>query len=122
VIELKDLRTDHLNTLYTVLGKAEAGGKHSYATAKVDLAVLIKNKSLTRTSLAEMAGILIKKAYAAVKGEHISIEAAKAISTAPGHAMEKDFTIEENTRTLSPKTVVEHHRLISTVLDQAEVE
>jgi len=30
--------------------------------------------------------------------------------------------VERNTTTLSPKTIVEHHRLISTVLDQAEKE
>ena len=60
--------------------------------------------------------------YAAVKGEPVSLEAAKAISAAVGLKLEKVFAIQEKSRTLSAKTVVEHHRLISTVLDQAAKE
>lgn len=50
------------------------------------------------------------------------MEAAKAISEALGRSLDKTFTVEKNSRTLSPKTVIEHHRLISTVLDQASKE
>ena len=50
------------------------------------------------------------------------METAKAISEALGRNVGETFTLEKNIRTLSPKTVVEHHRLISTVLDQAEKE
>jgi len=57
-----------------------------------------------------------------VKGERISVETAKAIAAALDLTLEKGFRIEKTTHTLSPKTVVEHHRLISTVLDQAEKE
>lgn len=57
-----------------------------------------------------------------MKGKPVNVEAAKAISEALGRSTKKTFTIEKNIRTLSPKTVIEHHRLISTVLDQAEKE
>ena len=50
------------------------------------------------------------------------MEAAEAISAALERSLDKTFTVEKNSRTLSPKTVIEHHRLISTVLDQAEKE
>ena len=36
-IKLKDLRADHLNTLYTELGKEGSGTGSAHATAKVDL-------------------------------------------------------------------------------------
>ena len=57
-----------------------------------------------------------------VKGMPVSVEAAEAISAALERSLDKTFTVEKNSRTLSPKTVIEHHRLISTVLDQAEKE
>jgi len=121
-IKLKDLRTDHLNTLYTDLGKKGAGKGSTTATAKTDLAELLKKKSLTRASIAAETGIPIRSVYAAVKGDPVSLEAARAISAAMGMKLERIFSTQEKSRTLSAKTVVEHHRLISTVLDQAAKE
>jgi len=121
-IKLKDLRADHLNSLYTALGKEGAGAGSTHAVAKVDLVPLLKKNTLTRASLADTAGLPLGNVYDAVKGKLVSMEAAKAISTALGLPLEKCFSIERTTRTLSAKTVVEHHRLISTVLDQAEKE
>ncbi len=121
-VKLKDLRADHLNSLYTELGKEGAGAGRAHAVAKVDLVPLLKKKSLTRASLADMAGIPIRNVYNAVQGKPVSTEAAKAISAALGLTLEKCFSIGRSSRTLSAKTVVEHHRLISTVLDQAEKE
>lgn len=121
-IKLKGLRADHLNALYTSLGKEGAGKGSTHAAAKVDLAALLKKNGLTRASIAADTGLPICSVYAAVKGEPVSLEAAKAISAAVGLKLEKVFSIQEKSRTLSAKTVVEHHRLISTVLDQAAKE
>lgn len=121
-IKLKDLRADHLNTLYTELGKEGSGAGGFRAVAKVDLVPLLKKKSLTRAAIANSTGVSIKTVYAAVRGQPVSLEAAKAIAAALEISLEKDFTLEKTSRTLSAKTVVEHHRLISTVLDQAEKE
>ncbi len=121
-IKLKDLRADHLNSLYTELGKEGAWAGIAHAVAKVDLVPLLKKKSLTRASLADTAGLPIRNVYDAVKGKPVSLEAAKAISAALGTTLEKSFAVEQNSRTLSAKTVIEHHRLISTVLAQAERE
>ncbi len=121
-IKLKDLRADHLNSLYTALGKEGSGTGSAHATAKVDFVPLLKEKALTRASIADSTGVSLRSVYDAVKGKPVSVEAAKAISEALGCSLDKTFTIEKNTRTLSAKTVVEHHRLISTVLDQAEKE
>ena len=121
-IKLKDLRADHLNTLYTSLGKEGAGKGSTHAVAKIDIAAILKDQSVTRASIAEDTGVPIRNVYAAVKGEPVSIEAAKAISAAIGMKLEKVFSVQEESRTLSAKTIVEHHRLISTVLDQAAKE
>lgn len=121
-IKLKDLRADHLNTLYTDLGREGSGAGSSHATAKVDLVLLLKEKSITRAVIADSTGVSLKAVYAAMKGQPVSVETAKAISEALGVFLDRAFTIEKNSRTLSPKTVLEHHRLISTVLDQASKE
>lgn len=61
-------------------------------------------------------------AAAAVKGEMVSLDAARAVSDALGLKLEDSFEVKGDDRPLSAKTVLEHHRLISTVLEQAEKE
>lgn len=121
-IKLKDLRADHLNALYTALGKEGSGVGSTHATAKIDLVPLLKEKGITRAGIADSTGVSIRAVYDAVKGKPVSQEAAKAVSKALGRGLDKTFIVEKNSRTLSPKTVIEHHRLISTVLDQASKE
>lgn len=115
-IKLRELRADHLNSLYTQLAQPGAGKGSGRAIAKVDLAALLKEKGLTRSKLAEDTGVPLRTVYAAVKGERVSQEAAEAISAA---LSVNAFRQEDNARTLSAKTILEHHRLISTVLEQA---
>lgn len=121
-IKLKDLRADHLNMLYTELGKEGSGTGSARATARIDLVPLLKEKALTRASITDSTGVSLRAVYDAVKGKPVNLEAARAISEALGRSLDKTFTVEKNSRTLSPKTVLEHHRLISTVLDQASKE
>lgn len=115
-IKLKDLRADHLNGLYTQLAKPGAGKSSSRAISKIDLVALLKEKGITRAQLSKDTGLPLRAVYAAVKGEQVSRDTAEAISTALGV---NAFKVEETTRTLSAKTILEHHRLISTVLEQA---
>lgn len=121
-IKLRELRADHLNSLYTELLKPEAGKGCTRAIAKGDLAALLKKHGLTRAKLSEQGSVSIGAVYAAVKGEQISENAARKIASCFSVSAEKLFTFQKNSRALSPKTVLEHHRLISTVLDQAEKE
>ncbi len=121
-IKLKDLRADHLNDLYTKLGEPGSGKSATWATVKGDLAATLKEKKITRAALAEKAGIPLRAVYSAVKGEKVREEAAKALASALEMETAKLFTIEKESATLSTKTVLEHHRLISTVLEQATKE
>ena len=116
-MKLKDIRPDHLNSLYARLAQPGAGSAH--AIAKVDLAALLKEKRLTRLELSNVTGLSLKAVYAAVKGERIKKEVAGAISTALGGGLEDFFSLNTKERTLSGKTIREYHRLIHTVLDQA---
>lgn len=116
-MKLKDIRPDHLNSLYAQLAQPGAGSAH--AVAKVDLAALLKEKRLTRLMVSNETGISLKTVYAAVKGERVKKEVAGAISTALGGNLEDFFSLNTEERTLSGKTIREYHRLIHTVLDQA---
>lgn len=116
-MKLKDVRPDHLNSLYSQLAQPGAGSAH--AIAKVDLAALLKEKRLTRLELSSVTGLSLKAVYAAVKGERVKKEVAWAISTALGGSVEEFFFLDTKGRTLSGKTIREYHRLIHTVLDQA---
>lgn len=58
----------------------------------------------------------------AVKGEPIQESKAEAIAQAMGKRVADVFTITKDNNPLSDKTVLEHHRLISTILTQAEKE
>lgn len=121
-LKLKDIRVDHLNSLYSSLLKTKSGKAIDRATAKIDLAALLKKEGHTRASLSTDTKLPLRAVYAAVKGETVSVEAAKAIAGALGISLEKGFTVMEDESTLSPKTVLEYHRLISTILDLAEKE
>jgi len=121
-IKLKDLRADHLNDLYAALSQKGTRKGEARAAAKIDLAAQLKARKITRASIAKSSGLSERIVSAAVKGEKVSIEAARAVSDALGLKLEDAFEAKGDDRPLSAKTVLEHHRLISTVLDQAEKE
>lgn len=121
-IKLKDLRPDHLNSLYDRLsqdGTRKGGGR---ATASMDLAAWMKERKISKASIAAKTGLAPSTVDMAVRGNSVSIPTAKAVSEALGLKLDKVFEITEGGGGLSDKTVLEHHRLISTVLAQAEKE
>lgn len=79
-IRLKDLRADHLNDLYAGLSQKGTRKEEARATAKIDLAAQLKAKNITRVSIAQSAGLSERMISAAVKGESVSMEAARAVS------------------------------------------
>ena len=121
-IKLIDLRPQHLNSFYKNLaepGIREGGGS---ATARIDIPAWLKKNKKTRTAIAEAAGISAATVGTATRGEPISEEKAAAIAQAMGKRLEEVFRVEKNTAPLADKTILEHHRLISTILTQAEKE
>ena len=82
----------------------------------------LKKNKISRGKLAEMAGISAPTVGVAVKGESIKEEKALAIAKAMGKKVDEVFRVEKNMEPLADKTILEHHRLISTILAQAEKE
>jgi len=116
-IKLKDLRADDLNRLYSKLSKTTV--KATIAKSIIDLPAVLKQKHITRAALSNETGLAESTVSAAVRGDTCSVKTAAAISEALGLRCEKAFLVLNENKALSPKTVTEHHRLISTVLKQA---
>ena len=121
-IKLADLRPQHLNSFYRNLAEPGIRIGGGSAKAKINLAEWLKKNKVTRGALAEKAGISAATVGVAVKGEPIKEEKALAIAKAMGKKVDEVFRVEKNMEPLADKTILEHHRLISTILAQAEKE
>lgn len=121
-IKLSDIRPQHLNAFYQNLAEPGIRMDGGSAVAKIDLATWLKTNKKSRAALAEAAGLATMTVSVAVRGESVKESSANAIARAMGKRLEDVFTVNRNSAPLSDKTILEHHRLISTILRQAEKE
>ncbi len=121
-IQLADLRPQHLNSFYKNLAEDGVRADGSSATAAVDFPQLLKARKLTRAALAQAAGVSASTVTVVCRGESISAATAGAIAKALGKPTEELFTLSAKGGGLSPKTIREHHVVISSILAQAEKE
>ena len=121
-IKLADLRPQHLNSFYKNLAEPGVRIGGGSATARIDMVAWLKKNKLSRGKLAEKVGISAATVGVAVRGESIKIEKAQAIAQAMEKKVDEVFKVEKNMEPLADKTILEHHRLISTILAQAEKE
>ena len=121
-IKLADIRPQHLNAFYKNLSEPGIRIGSGTATAKIDLSAWLSQNNRSRAAIAKAAGVSAATVGIAVKGEPIREDKAEAIAKAMGKRVADVFKVQRNTAPLSDKTVIEHHRLISTILAQAEKE
>lgn len=121
-MKLSDIRPQHLNMFYQNLQESGIRKGTGTATAKIDLPALLKRQKRSRQSIADEAGIAASTVKAAARGETISIPAAEAICKAIGKPLSAVFEVTKEERGLADKTILEHHRLISSILAHAEKE
>jgi integrase len=121
-LKLADIRPQHLNNLYANLGERGIRRDGHKATPKAEISSVLKEKGYTQIRLANEAQISEATVAVMVKGKRVNLDTAKKIATVLSVPIESLFTVEINDEPLSDKTVLEHHRLISTVLRQAEKE
>lgn len=120
-LKLADIRPAHLNNLYEKLAREGIRKKEALATVKIDLAEELKQRGLNKTQFAEQAGVTARAIGQACRTA-VAESTAEKIASALGGRIEKYFTVKRDTAPLSAKTVLEHHRLVSTILRQAERE
>ena len=121
-MKLTEIRPQHLNQFYRNLEESGVRKGTGRATAKCDLNALLKDEQRTRKSVAEEAGISASTVSAASLGKPVELSIAEAICSALHKPLSNVFLVEKDQRGLSDKTILEHHRLISSILAQAEKE
>ena len=121
-IKLTELRPQHLNRLYIDLLQNCTKHVLDKACSKVDLGALLTERQISRAKLAKMSRLNAVTITAACRGQVIRKSSADAISMALGVPPKQLFEYILNTDHLAVKTVLQHHRFISTVLSQAEKE
>jgi len=121
-IKLADLRPQHLNVFYKNLGEAGVRTAGSKATPKGDIQAVMKSRGLSMERIAAQYQIAASTVSAACRGRTIELGKAELIANALGKKTKDLFTIQKNMEPLSQKTVLEYHRLIRTILTQAEKE
>ncbi len=121
-MKLKDIRPQHLNQFYKDLAEYGVREDTSRARPRRILAKKLKALEIPKYQIAEKCHVSQSTLNAAIRGDTVRMETAKGISEALGYDISDLFTPEENTNPLSAKTILEHHRLISTIFAQADKE
>ena len=121
-LKLNEIRPQHLNAFYKNLSEAGIREGTEKAIAKVDLAALLKEKGWSRSKLAEEASVSPTTVTTICRNQKITYSKAEQIAQVLEMKPTDLFQVEKDATPLSPKTVLEYHRFIHTVLDQAERE
>lgn len=121
-LALGKIRPQHLNEFYKDLRENGHRSDTARAIAKRSLKITMSEMAIPKTRLAEEAGISASTILTALRGNPITLGKAQSIANALEMDFEDLFKTQDNKVPLSDKTVLEHHRLISTILAQAEKE
>ena len=121
-IALSKLGPQHLNELYKNLAEASVREGDERAIIIIDLNRELKKRKLSKNKLATITDMAPSTLRGAFNGDPVFVSTAERIA----HGLKMDpkivFRIEKSGKPLSSKTILEHHRLISSVLHQAEKE
>ena len=118
-IKLVKLQSHHLQEFYHNLREAGIKQVGAYATSDC-LRTVLKQRDLTYQSLALLAGVSSTTISTACKPAcHVTIETAEKIAKALEMPVTRLFELHQETSGLSAKTILHHHRLISSILAQA---
>ena len=121
-IKLCDLRPRHLNDLYRDLCGDGVRLDTKRAVAKLSLNKTLRRARISKAELGRRAHVAASTITAVTRGDPVLLSTAQAIADAFEMNMSALFTVQEDDSPLSKKTVLEHHRLISSILSQADKE
>lgn len=119
---LRDIRPMYLNNLYGQLSLPKARKSTQKSVPITDLKAILKKVRISQERLVILSGTSKGTVSAACKRSPILRQGAEAIAKALNMNYSKLFRTQVEDRPLSGKTILEYHRLISTILAQAEKE
>ncbi len=117
--KLKDIRPAHLNNFYVSLAEPGLRQNSGKAKAKPGLHEKIRELYPSHKAFAAQAKVSPATVDSACRGQIISEATARKIAEAFSVKPESLFTILKDETPLSAKTVLEYHRCIHAVLEQA---
>ena len=117
-VRLDKLQPKHLIQYYNNLSKNGTRRDISYKIA-IDLVSELKKHKSTRKAFADNCGISVRTFSAAANGKSIAGKSAQAIAKELNIPFDKAFVPAGEKDKLSGKTVLHHHRLISSMLEKA---
>lgn len=120
-LRIVDIRPHHLNTFYEQLSRENMRGKKAVVIAKPGLKQVITSKGYTIERFCNKSGVAPTTLRTAFK-RTVSLDTAEKISKELKLSVKSLFDVTTNSKPLSNKTILEHHRLISLVFVQAEKE
>ena len=121
-LKLCNIRPQHLNDFYRDMTENAIQEDSCRAVAKRNLMTQFKRAGISKAELSRRAGVAASTITAATAGKPLRLASADAISEALGYTRKELFTVQNDPTPLAKKTILEHHRLISTILSQADKE
>ena len=121
-LKVTDIRPGHLNKLYEDLAKEGVRKNTERAVPKTALMSTFKRSGLSKGKLAAASNCAPSTIRVALEGQTVTKETADKIASALGRRFSELFKLQNDSSPLSNKTILEHHRVISTVLAHAEKE
>lgn len=121
-LKLSDIRPQHLNNFYKNLSEQGVRSDGDKATARLDITAWCKAHRISKAELARRSHIADATITAAAQGKPVRKDKAQRISDAMGMVFTDVFDVRHNADPLSDRTILDHHRLISSILSQAEKE
>ncbi|MDD3138633.1 MAG: site-specific integrase [Lachnospiraceae bacterium] len=116
-IKMKELTTAHLNTMYIKMSK-ETSQKNIRCYSSEQLLKIINERKITRQALSDQTRLALNTVSNAVKGKKIAKESAQIICRKL-IVKYNDVFIDIPAKPLSSKTILHHHKLVHTILEQA---
>lgn len=121
-MKLTEIRPQHLNEFYKYLSEVGVRDSKEKAIAKVNLESMVARRGIPKDRLAKSVGLAPTTFRNAISGNQVSLRTAEKVAEALGMEVKDAFRVSKDTSKLSNKTILEYHRLISTVMAQAEKE
>ena len=117
----KKIRDITPNVITAFRDTLQQNGRIAQPTAKksCDFSAILQKKAMSKTDLANKAGVHINTVKAALNGTAVSLKTANKIAQALDTETSKIFAVVSNANALSPKTVIEHVKMISSVFKYA---
>lgn len=120
--KIVDLRPQHLNQFYANLAEEGIRLGTERAAIRIDGMSWLKEHKISLSELSRRSRTSMDATSKFLRGKQVMVDTAKKVATAMGEDPGRLYTVTQDKTPLSTKTILEHHRLISTILAQAEKE